>query len=678
MLGRALRHAIERQHLQESLGQARAELEQRVQERTAELARANDSLRAEVAERRRTEEWLSLAQGAGVGTFDWNLTADAAQYSSGSPAEQGVLSGEDCFQRLHPEDRQRCREDVERALREREPFLSEFRVLHPDGTWHWTGFRGKVLCDEGGQPIRLAGVFVDVAERKEREEALRQSERRLRLMLEQMPAILWTTDTELRVTFASGAGLAALNLIPEQWLGRTILEYFQTEDRTLYPIAAHDRALAGESVNYELEWQGRIFRTHLEPLRDTPGRIVGCIGVTLDVTAHRRGEAERRELEVRIQEAQKLESLGTLAGGLAHDFNNLLTGILGNASLALMDLPSESSARYPVQQVEEGALRAAELTRQLLAYSGRGKVVVAPIDLSRLIEDMAALLKSVVVREAHLRVELAAGLPAVQGDAGQIRQVLLNLITNASEALGEKKGAVGVRTGVMVAEQAYLATTYVNEDLPPGHYGFFEVSDTGCGMDEATMKRIFDPFFSTKFTGRGLGLAAVLGIVRGHHGAIKVYSEPGRGSAFKVLLPCVDLAHGGAGTPAPRQRWRGSGTVLLMDDEEGVRQVARRTLELAGFQVITASDGQEGIELFRQHAGEIVAVVLDLAMPRVSGEEVFRELRLLQPEVRVVLMSGYNEEEVANLFAGKRLAGFVQKPFRVDDFLAVMRRALEG
>ncbi|HYT94623.1 MAG TPA: response regulator, partial [Gemmataceae bacterium] len=549
--------------------------------------------------------------------------------------------------------------------------------LHRDGTVHWTSFRGKALGDEAGQPTRLVGVFMDITERKEREEALRQSEQRLRLMLDRMPAVLWTTDRELRVSFCAGAGMAVLNVTPEQWIGRTLYEYLGTEDRTFYPIAAHDRALAGESISYEMECQSHIFRTHLQPLRDAAGQIAGCIGVTLDVTAHRRAEAGRGELDARIAQAQKLETLGTLAGGLAHDFNNLLTGVLGNVSLALMDLPPESSARSPLQQVEEAALRAADLTRQLLAYSGRGKFVVAPVDLSRLIEDMAALLKSVASRKAQLRFELTPNLPAVQADAEQLRQVILNLFTNASEALGDKHGSLGVRTGVMHADRAYLATMHVNEDLPPGYYAFVEISDTGCGMDEATLKRLFDPFFSTKFTGRGLGLAAVLGIVRGHRGAIKVASEPGRGSAFKVLLPCVDLAHGEASTSSPSPRWRSSGTILLMDDEEAVRQVVQRALESAGFRVLAASDGPEGIDLFRRHSHEVVAVVLDLTMPRASGEEVFRALRLLRPDVRVVLLSGFNEPEVANLFAEKGLAGFVQKPFRVDDLLAVLRRTLD-
>jgi PAS domain S-box-containing protein len=512
------------------------ERDQRADARTAEPSRP------EAAACRPAEEWLHLAQAAaGVGTFDWDLTTDAVRFSVGPGAAvvAGPLSGEDCFRSLHPDDRSRLRAEVDRAVRERTALWSEFRVFQPDGSLRWNVFRGQTLYDDAGRPTRLIGVFLDTTDRKDREESLRRSEQRLRLMLEQMPAILWTTDAELVITFCSGAGLAAVNLTPGLGVGRPIADYVGSADPTFYPLAAHHRALAGESVNFEMEWRGRVLRVHLEPLRDGGGRTAGCIGVALDVTAHRRAEAERRELEARLLQAQKRESLATLAGGLAHDFNNLLTGILGNASLALLDLPPESAARAAVQQVEAAALRAAALTRQLLACSGHGMFAVHRVDLSRLVEDTAGLLRSAVARGTRLHFELAAGLPPVRADVDQLRQVVVNLVTNASEALGDCPGSVAVRTGVTEADRAYLVSDHVSADVPAGRYAYVEVSDAGGGMDEATLLRIFDPFFSTKFTGRGLGLAAVLGIVRGHKGALKVRSEPNRGSTFKVLLPCA-------------------------------------------------------------------------------------------------------------------------------------------
>jgi PAS domain S-box-containing protein len=436
-LTRAVRHAIERQRLEESLRAAREGLERRVRERTAELARANEGLRER-------EEWLSLAQeAAGIGTFDWDVAADAAKCSARYFALFGLgpgtrpLSREEWLARVHPDDREHCRAEVERALATGGPHLSEYRVLWPDGSVRWLSCSGRVFADAEGRAVRMAGAVMDITERKNAEEALRRSEERLRLALRRMPAILWTTDAELRVTFCAGAGLAALHVDPENvTLGKTVFDYFRTDDRTFYPIAAHCRALAGESVNFEMEWQGAVFQAHLEPLRDGAGRAVGCIGVAVDVSARRRAERGRLELEARVQRAQRLESLGALAGGIAHDFNNLLTEILGYAGLALMDLPADAPASQPVRQIEGAVMRAADLTRQLLAYSGKGMFLVGPVDLSRLVEEMGPLLQGLLPGRALLRCEPLPDLPRPEGDAEQVRQSVLNLVSNAAEALG--------------------------------------------------------------------------------------------------------------------------------------------------------------------------------------------------------------------------------------------------
>jgi PAS domain S-box-containing protein len=402
-------------------------------------------------------------------------------------------------------------------------------------------------------------------------------------------------------------------------------------------------------------------------------------GAFIDITDRKRAEDERRQLEAQMQHAQKLESLGVLAGGIAHDFNNLLTGVLGHASLALMDLPPDAPACHSLQQIEVAARRAADLTRQLLAYSGKGRFLLAPVDLSRIIEETAALLKTVVSKKATLHFDFAPQLPTVIADPAQIRQIVMNLLTNASEALGDGPGAITLRTGKEYATRAYLAAPHVPADIPEGGYIFLEVTDTGGGMDAHTLERIFDPFFSTKFTGRGLGLAAVLGIVRSHRGAIKVKSEAGRGSTFKVLLPPADLQTGDASDAALKSgEWRGRGVVLVVDDEDAVRTVARETLERAGFEVLLASDGRAGIELFREKQADIAAVLLDGTMRQPDGDAVFRELRRLRPDVRVILMSGYNEQGLAGSAIGPELAGFLQKPFHAAELLATVRRALDG
>jgi len=425
--------------------------------------------------------------------------------------------------------------------------------------------------------------------------------------------------------------------------------------------------------------QYRWLHTRITPFtRAADGQTVQVLGVFQDVTAAKQTEADRKRLEEQMQHAQKLESLGVLAGGIAHDFNNLLTGVLGNASLALMELPRESPVRNFIQQIESSAWRAADLTQQMLAYAGRGKFVIQPINLSRLIEGIAKLFQAVVSKKATLRFEFPLQLPDVAGDATQLRQVAMNLITNASDALGDDIGVIAIRTGVVTADKAYLSTTWLTDDLPEGRYVFLEVSDTGCGMGPATVERIFDPFFSTKFTGRGLGLAALLGIVRGHHGTVKVYSEPGQGTTFKVLFPCVEEPQPAVtGKSAEPSAWRGQGLVLVADDEKSVRGLAKTVLRRVGFDAVEAGNGRECLELFREHEGKVVAVLLDLTMPEMNGEETFRELRMLQPDVRVIMMSGYSEGEVATRFAGKGLASVLQKPFHPSELIQTLRRVLE-
>ncbi|MFO0949016.1 MAG: ATP-binding protein, partial [Planctomycetota bacterium] len=276
------------------------------------------------------------------------------------------------------------------------------------------------------------------------------------------------------------------------------------------------------------------------------------------------------------------------------------------------------------------------------------------------------------------RYDFAPHLPLVEADATQIRQVIMNLITNASDAVGDSGGTITVRTGVMHLDRDYLTETYLDDDLPEGSYVFVEVTDSGIGMDKETVSKIFDPFFTTKFTGRGLGLAAVLGIVRGHQGAIKVYSEPGRGSTFKVLLPSTEKLDPVA--LASRRNvtaFHGTGTVLVVDDEESIRMVTTKTLERFGFRVLLAADGQQGVDCFREHADEITLVILDMTMPNMSGDEAFRVIRGIRPDARVILSSGFTEQEATDRFQGEGLAGFIQKPYRPTDLLDKVREVLE-
>ncbi len=432
---------------------------------------------------------------------------------------------------------------------------------------------------------------------------------------------------------------------------------------------------------------GRLFETKIEradgrtrrvqtsifPVDSRGRKLVGAI--LRDVTALRETEQERRRFEEKLRETQKLESLGLLAGGIAHDFNNLLVGILGNAGLALEELSATSPAREAVQDIETAARRAADLARQLLAYSGRGRFLVEPIDLAELVQEMVHLLHASIPKNVIIKLDFVYRPAIIKADVVQIRQVVMNLVTNAAEAIGTRSGVITVATGAMNCDRAYLLNTFGSEDLQPGDYVYLEVSDTGCGMDEATLARIFDPFFSTKFAGRGLGLAATLGIVRGHKGAIRVYSEPGRGTTFKLLFPATDASLG-IKPPERTADEEVTGTVLVVDDEEWVRAVARRVLERVGFRVMTASDGLEGVRVYRENVDEVDVVLLDMTMPHLNGEETFREMRRVKRDVRVILSSGYNEQEAVGRFAGRGLAGFIQKPYSPSELVELIRRTL--
>jgi PAS domain S-box-containing protein len=388
-----------------------------------------------------------------------------------------------------------------------------------------------------------------------------------------------------------------------------------------------------------------------------------------DVTASKRADEERRQLEAQMQQAQKLESLGVMAGGIAHDFNNLLVGVLGNASLALEVEAPDAPSRPMLVQIEKAAVRASELTNQMLAYAGRGRFVVEPTDINALVEEMTHLVEAGITKEATIAYDFADELPLIEMDATQIRQVVMNLITNAAEALDKEGGDIRVRTGIMQVGPETRRERVLPDELVDGQYVFLEVSDNGCGMDEETKAKIFDPFFTTKFTGRGLGLASVLGIVRSHLGTLTVSSAVGRGTTFTVLLPASSrkpVKGSGSETVAPGHV---RGAVLVVDDEAAVRDVASQMLQRAGFEVIAAPDGREGVERFAERHADIAAVLLDMTMPRLNGEDAFAEMQRIAPKVPVILMSGFAEVEAMQRFAGKGLAGFLQKPFRAATLL---------
>ncbi|MFV2081205.1 MAG: PAS domain S-box protein, partial [bacterium] len=522
----------------------------------------------------------------------------------------------------------------------------------------------------------FAATFENITEIKQTQEKLRKSEEKYRAVVEGTNDLVTIVDTEGKFTFVNHTAGRIFGMPAQECVGLSAFDFISTEDkertRKWYERCVNNGIETAEVENRQVNPQtGEIYhmlwRSNFH--YDETGKCVHVRSIARDIT-------ERKKIQAQLQHAQKLESLGILAGGIAHDFNNMLMGILGNAGLTLMKMSPDSPAVNHVQQIESTAKQAADLTNQMLAYSGKGKFVVQTLDLSELINEMLHLLKTIVSKNVILKFNLPENTPPIEADASQLGQIVLNLITNASDAVGAKSGVVTVTVGAMECDEEYLAGSYLDEEFPSGRYSFIEVSDTGNGMDDELMDRMFDPFFTTKETGRGLGLAAILGIVRGHKGAIRVYSEPGRGSTFKVLFP---ISRSGV---APRQSpeqvssitgWKGDGTVLVVDDDETVRTVSGMILEEYGFKILSAADGKEGLEVYMQQKDDIVLVLLDMTMPRMGGEEAFREMRRVNPDVKVILTSGYNEQDATSAFFGKGLAGFIQKPYRPDELISKVK-----
>jgi len=469
-------------------------------------------------------------------------------------------------------------------------------------------------------------------------------------------------------------------------IGRRLTDVVHPDDRARVELVLRqlkDGALARAVLHHRMvfrEGEVRDVKVSASAIKDPGGEVSRLVGVVEDVTEHKQALQERARLEVKIRHAQKLESLGVLAGGIAHDFNNLLVGMLGNASLAALDVPADSPAHRYLEDIERTANRASGLARQMLAYSGRGRFLVERLDLGQLVKEMVHLLEASLARNATLRLDLDAALPPVDVDATQIRQVVMNLITNASDALGEDAGTIEVTTELRDCDRDSLAATYLDEDLPPGRYVVLRVCDSGCGMTREVAERIFDPFFTTKFQGRGLGLAAVLGIVRGHRGALRVVSEEGKGTTLEILLPAAAGPHAAGPVEETSDTDRldivDGGRILLVDDEPGVRGVARAMLEHLGYEVVEAVDGRDAVEQFGGDPQGFAGVLLDLTMPRMDGEQCFGELRRIRPDVRVLLSSGYNEQELETRFVGHGLAGFIQKPYRVSALGKAMGAAI--
>lgn len=562
------------------------------------------------------------------------------------------------------------------------PQLFEWRAKDRTGRIFWVevGMRSVLL----GNEARLMVTARDITERKRTEAQLLEREQLFRLLFDRSP------DPNLLL---EGHRFVDCNLATVHFLGaenRTqILEThpwelspeFQPDGRPSQEKAADMIARAHRKGSHRFEWVHRRLDGSEVPvevlLTAIPWQGKWILHTAWrDLSERRQAEEARRTLEAQVLQTQKLESLGVLAGGIAHDFNNLLAAILGNLNLAQAALDPDVPAVPYLASAEHTVLKASELTKQMLAYSGRGRFVVKRVDLNHLVTEMATLLQVSIPKKAALTTHLQPGLPPIEADATQLQQVVLNLVTNAAEALGGEPGSIALSTREVHLEAATLAALAPAQDLPEGRYVCLEVSDTGCGIPPDLRPRIFDPFFTTKRTGRGLGLSAMLGILKAHHGGVALESEPGRGSTFRVYLPSSEGEAATTSAPSVEQGVPLSGRVLLVDDEPGILETGAALLERLGFAVRTARDGQEAVECLEADPSGLDLVLMDLTMPRLDGREAFLRLRALRPDLRVILTSGYDERESLRELASKGLTGFLQKPYRMQELEAALRGAL--
>ncbi|HQM48321.1 MAG TPA: PAS domain S-box protein [Candidatus Hydrogenedentes bacterium] len=593
--------------------------------------------------------------------------------------------GSKCYENLKRDSR--CPECAHLAIQQDGvPRDYECTVVDRRGRTRTMWVRATPLLDAKGNITAVVEISRDITERKRMEEALRESQERLTLSLAGSGLGLWDYDLKTGQVYRDERWTAILGYSNEELLTHRFDTRWLLHPDDIPPLEeAWSVHLAGQTPFCEVQirmkrqsgaWRWMLMRGQVVE-RDDSGAPVRAAGSIRDVTEIVNAEREQKRLSDRMRQTHKLDSLAVLAGGVAHDFNNLLMGIMGNAHLALSEAAPGSPVRRYLTEIETIARRAALLANQMLAYAGQGQFAARALDVSEMIQDMAPLLTACVPRRVHLRYDLRDDLPAVMADDRQLRQMVVALVDNAREAIGSRSGEIRIRTDSIDADSTYLANTYVDDELQPGEYLCLEIADNGEGIPEDVLPKIFDPFFTTRLAGRGLGLSAVLGIVRGHNGAIRVDSQPGVGARFTVLLPGSRVKPKTAvPPPAGAGQWRGKGMVLLVDDEESVLRVGEGLLKRLGFGVLKAHDGVEALEVFDRHADVIACVILDVSMPNMGGEEAFLELRERKPDLPIVISSGYMERDVAERFAGQKLTAFLHKPYTGDELRETLRKTL--
>ena len=644
---------------------------QGLEKNVAELEQAQTALQ------RSEEKYRELFENANDIVYTHDLTGQFTSANRKAEVITGFSQAEiktlNILTLVHPDDISLSKAMTQKKLEDASVTTYELRVIAKNGRIIPLEVSTRLIYNDG-QPIGVQGIARDITERKKAEEALRQSEMTNRALLEAIPDLLLRMDSNGRLLDIRGphealsaTGLAALEHTPLPDLDLTqqsstfpeiknILQAFHKLQETHEPQIIEYHHSTGANI--------RTFEA-----RFLVGQNTELLIIIRDVT-------ERKQAQEAMHERQKLESIGVLAGGIAHDFNNLLTGMLAQTSLAQVKLPSQSSARSHIEKAVKSAERAADLTRQLLAYAGKGQFQIQPLNINDLIEENVGLLMAVLPKQANLELDLASDLGLINADLGQIQQVIMNLVINAAEAIEEEMGQVLVQTINTDLTADNNHNFHSENDLPPGHYVCLKVTDTGKGMTQETISHIFDPFFSTKTSGRGLGLSATLGIIRAHSGGLLVESELGKGTTFTILFPTSSALFIKEPKRPEQHTTNTANTVLVIDDEEPVREAITDILSTIGVTVLTAPDGRVGLDLYEENKDVIGLVLVDLQMPVMDGVETIEALTTMNPEIKIVLSSGYSETEVSGRFSGNAPSAFLQKPYDLNRLIQQVQEML--
>jgi two-component system cell cycle sensor histidine kinase/response regulator CckA len=608
-----------------------------------------------------------------TGVYDWNIETNDVDVDQ-EILNQVNYSKEEAnmemwISLIHPDDIARVKNSMENIVTGKSEYFEEiYRLRNKDGLYKWIISTGKIiekLKDE--RPKRIIGTQRDITEFIEAKEKIEKSEHKYRLLFDSSPIAIFVTDII--------GNIMDLNPIARKLIGiKNNSDVIGTQLFNLMDDVDLNRAkdnmekvvkhgmLNDQSYRITTNQGNKIsLKVSASLLKDKENNPTGFVVFAQDVT-------EEDKIQQALLQTQKLENMGVLAGGIAHDFNNLMLVIIGNADLAELEIKDNSEIKEFIQEIKKGAYNASELSRQMLAYAGKGEFEKEMIDLSKLITEIVSLIKMSISDKIELKLSLNTNIPEIYGDKSQIRQIVMNLLTNASESLENRPGEVRISTGIQFCDKDYFKMTYLTNQLPEGQYVFLEVTDSGIGMNKDTINKIFDPFFTTKFTGRGLGLAAVLGVIKSHNGAIKVYSEIGKGSIFKVLFPITR-----EGSKTGKIQLNKSNTnnsekinedlaVLIVDDDPIIVKTATKMLESYGVECFSATNGLEAIEFLEESNEDIDIIILDLIMPVLDGNDAFKEIRKRFPLIKVILSSGFSDKEVSENL--KKLDfEFLQKPY---------------